>query len=50
VQVVAAFLMKSEALSAGAAVQALVRVHPHACPNEGFREALAMCACSACIA
>ncbi len=43
-QVVTAYLMKSEGLSARAAAEALVRVHPRAWPNEGFRRALDMCA------
>ena len=35
--------MKSEGLSVRAAAEALVRVHPRAWPNEGFRRALDMC-------
>ena len=42
-QVVIAYLMKAEALSAEAAREALTRVHPHAWPNEGFRDALQLC-------
>lgn len=42
-QVVTAYLMKAESLSAEAAREALARVHPQAWPNEGFRDALRMC-------
>ncbi len=43
-QVVTAYLMKAESLSAEAAREALARVHPQAWPNEGFCDALRMCA------